>query len=73
MPVDAGGDGAQEAVLAFSRLPAAQPAIASGPKPAQPPKAPTPAERPRPEKAEEAKKPKRLFEGLRKLWARREN
>ena len=67
------GDGAQEAVLAFSRLPATQPAIPTGPKPAQPPKATAPTERPQSEKAKEAKKPKRLFEGLRKLWARREN
>lgn len=66
------GDGAQQAMLAFSRLPAAQqPAIPAGPKPT-PPKAPTQPERPKPEKAEEAKKPKRLFEGLRKLWGRRQ-
>ena len=67
------GDGAQQAQLAFSRLPAAQPAIPTGPKPAQPPKVLAPAERSQPKKAEEVKKPKRLFEGLRKLWARREN
>ena len=63
------GDGAQRALLAFSRLPATQPALAVGPKPAQAPKAPpvTPS-RPQPQKAEEAEKPKGFFEGLRKLW-----
>src|SRR3989338_804536 len=34
------GDGAQLSVLAFSRLPAAQPALPTGPKPAQAPKTP---------------------------------
>ena len=63
------GDGAQQALLAFSRLPAAQPAVTPGPKPAQAPKAPPAApSRPQPQKAEEAEKPKGFFEGLRKLW-----
>ena len=61
------GDGAQQALLAFSRLPAAaQPAVTPGPKSAQAPKAPPAApSRPQPQKAE---KPKGFFEGLRKLW-----
>ena len=66
------GDGAQQALLAFSRLPAVQPAMPTGPRSAQPSKAPAPSERPQPEKTEEAKKPKTLFEGLRKFWTRRE-
>jgi len=62
------GDGAQQALLAFSRLPAAQPA-APGPKPV-PKGPPAPAGAPaRP--VEEAKKPKGLFEGLRGLWTRK--
>ena len=66
------GDGAQQALLAFSRLPAVQPAVPEGPKPAQAPKpAPATPGRPRPEKPEAAEKPKGLFEGLRTLWTRK--
>ncbi len=68
------GDGAQIALLAFSRLPAIQPAIPEGPKPAQAPKTPTAPTRPVPEKAkkkEEGKESKGLFQGLRKLWTRK--
>ena len=63
------GDGAQQAVLAFSRLPVAQPA---GPTPTQKtapaPSAPKP---PKKDASEEAKKPKNFFEGLRQLWTRK--
>lgn len=66
------GDGAQEALLAFSRLPAARPA-APGVKPAPPSQAPpTPGQAPSPPRKEkEAEKPRGLFEGLRSLWTRR--
>ena len=59
------GDGAQRAVLALSRLPAAQPVKSTRPKgktPQPAPSAPEPAE---------AKKPKGFFEGLRGLWPRK--
>ena len=67
------GDGAQEALLAFSRLPATVPTAPAAPKPSaapQPTLAPKPkaAPQPAPHKAE---KPKTLLEGLRKLWTRR--
>ncbi len=63
------GDGAQQAVLAFSRLPALQPAIPAGPKPARAPtKAPA---APQAKKAEAPEKPKGFFEGLRTLWTRK--
>jgi len=62
------GDGAQEALLALSRLPAGRPAAPAGPPPAQAPT--TPTRRP-PEAAEAAKKPAGLFEGLRSLWTRK--
>ena len=66
-----GGDGAQRAVLAFSRLPAVQPAIPTTPKPAPAPKTSTPApQRPQPKPTHEAHKPKGLLEGLRNLWTR---
>jgi len=61
------GDGAQLAVLSFSRLPAAQPAVAAptGPKAPEPTAAaPTRVEAP-------PKKGRRLFEGLRGLWPRK--
>ena len=69
------GDGAQRSLLAFSRLPAIQPAAPEAPKP-QPtpkaPKAPPPAPRPVPQRTEEdVKKPKGLFGGLRRLWTRK--
>ena len=67
------GDGAQEAVLALSRLPAPQPAAAPGAKPAPAPQPATP-KRPQsaqPSKTEDADKPKGFFEGLRKIWTRK--
>lgn|SRR3989338_9086939 len=68
------GDGAQQAVLAFSRLPAVQPAAPQpGSKPVQAPKAPTSPERAKSAKAAEAKKAKKsFFEGLRKFWGPKE-
>ena len=69
------GDGAQRSLLAFSQLPATQPAIAEAPKAPPAPKAPrTPPlpPRPAPQRTEEdAKKPKGLFGGLRRLWTRK--
>jgi len=69
------GDGAQRSLLAFSRLPAIQPGVPEGPKAAPAPKAPKaapPTPRPMPQRTEEdAKKPKGLFGGLRRLWTRK--
>ncbi len=68
------GDGAQRAVIAFSRLPAGQPATSAAPRPAQTPK-PSPAAPQRPEparKPDESKKPKGFLDGIRKLWTRKE-
>ena len=66
------GDGAQEALLALSRLPVAQPSIPTGPKPARAPETPAAPKRPRPQQAEEApEKPKSFFEGLRSIWTRK--
>ncbi len=62
------GDGAQLAVLAFSRLPAMEPAK---PQPkAEPGRKPSAPSKPEPEKAkaEEGQKRPKFFEGLRKLW-----
>lgn len=65
------GDGAQRAMLAFSRLPAVQPpAPAAGPKGAPKPSAPPAPSRPKPEEPK-AKKPKGLLEGLRHLWKKK--
>ncbi len=63
------GDGASQALLAFSRLPAVQPARPEAPKPGQVPKPSAPT-RAKPERAPEPEKPKKFFEGLRKLWTR---
>ena len=65
------GDGAQEAVLAFSRLPVEQPAAPKTEKAAPAPKATPSPERPNPQ-APEPKKPKKFLEGLRHLWTRKE-
>ena len=63
------GDGAQRALLAFSRLPAIQPVPAQ--KSAGTPK-PTPEPtRPTQERSEASKKPKGLLDGLRNLWGRK--
>ncbi|MBI3011234.1 MAG: 50S ribosomal protein L17 [Candidatus Omnitrophica bacterium] len=61
------GDGARQALLAFSRAPAAHPALFAEPK--APPRTPSAPPRPKPATAKEAeKKPKGFFEGLRALW-----
>ena len=66
------GDGAQQALLAFSRLPATRPAPAAKPKPGEGPKAPsTPAPEAK-KPSEQAEKPKGLLQGLRSLWTKRQ-
>lgn len=65
------GDGAELAILAFSRLPAGQPALPTGPKPPHAPQVPAGPGRPQPEPARAAEKPKKFFEGLRSLWTRK--
>lgn len=65
------GDGAQKALLSFSRLPVQQPGVAEKPKTAapKPPSAPT---KPAPQRMEgPQKKPKKLLEGLRSFWSRK--
>lgn len=66
------GDGAQQALLALTRLPATQqPARPAPAKPSQPTRGPSAPARPEPGSAEEpGKKPKGFFEGLRDLWKR---
>ena len=65
------GDGAQQALLAFSRLPIEQPAVPSKSK-AEEPRTPATPKSPHPEKtAAESKKPKGFFEGLRNIWTRK--
>jgi len=66
------GDGAERVLLAFSRLPAVQPARPFAPPKGAPP-APTPGapQRPKPHEQEAPEKSKGLFEGLRKLWTRK--
>ena len=66
------GDGAQQAVLAFSRLPAVAPAPAAPTaKAAQKPTAPSAASETAKETPEESEKSKGFFEGLRGLWPRK--
>ena len=66
------GDGAQQALLAFSRAPAAQAERPSASKAAQAPRPPSSPQRPKPPTAEKPeKKPKGFFEGLRTLWTRK--
>jgi large subunit ribosomal protein L17 len=68
------GDGAQQALLALSRLPEgppgppARPRAAAAKRPS--PSAPAPSAAPGPETA---KQPKGFFEGLRRLWPRRKD
>jgi len=65
------GDGAQLAVLSFSRLPAVRSAQVSPPSGPKAPKAPEPSA-PGPKPATPTpKKSARLFEGLRALWPRK--
>ena len=66
------GDGAQNAVLALSRLPVGQPSLPTAAKPTETaPQAPTAPKRPQPQKTEDAEKPKTLFENLRNIWTRK--
>ena len=65
------GDGAQEALLTFSRQPALQPTTPASAKDAEPqPQAAASAEA-RPAKEGEGEKPKGFLEGLRGLWTRK--
>lgn len=66
------GDGAQQALLALSRLPAVL-APAKGQPPSEAPHATPAAPKRQPVKpaAEEKEKPKGFFEGLRKIWTRK--
>ena len=65
------GDGAQTAILTFSRLTLSQAAPLAGAKPAQgPQQAPVEPVRSQPKK-EKTDKPKGFFDGLRGLWSRK--
>ncbi len=61
------GDGAEQSLLAFTRLPAAKPAPSAGSQSASPSAPPST----KPQKTEKAKKPEGFFEGLRSLWTRK--
>ncbi|MBI4342874.1 MAG: 50S ribosomal protein L17 [Candidatus Omnitrophica bacterium] len=65
------GDGAEQALLAMSRLPAGEPAASSGPKPERAPQAPTEPKRPHAEPSKAEEKPKTFFEGIRNIWTRK--
>lgn len=67
------GDGAQQAVLAFSRLPATAQPVPTKPQPAKPEKPPAAPKAPQAKKSagEQPEKSKGLFEGLRSLWTRK--
>lgn len=67
------GDGAQQAVLALSRLPvSAKPAAAApGPKASPGPQAPDAPARPKASSSEAHEKPKTFLEGIRNLWTRK--
>ena len=65
------GDGADLALLAFSRLPASKPAGVSEPKGAQAPKVPPTSPGPQPKKPEAEKEPMGFFQGLRSLLTRK--
>ena len=64
------GDGAQQALLAFTRLPAVPPTQAAPSKASPPAGGPSAPARPAAAPAE-AEKPKGFFEGLRQLWRRK--
>ena len=68
------GDGAELALLAFTRQLRTEPAVRTARAPAAPPTKPTPApQRPSAPKPEfRAPQKKGLFEGLRKLWTRKQ-
>ena len=65
------GDGAQLALIAFSRLPAAQPALPTSRKPEPAPQAPAGPKREPEQSAEAEEKPKTFFEGIRNIWTRK--
>ena len=65
------GDGAQTALIAFSRLPVGQPAKPRAVRPASAPAAPNASGAPPSPNAEETKKPVGFFEGLRNRWTRK--
>jgi len=65
------GDGAQRALLAFSRLPVEEAAPVKA-KPEQPVKDAPPEAKAEPsEKTQKEKEPKKFLEGLRSLWKKR--
>lgn len=64
------GDGAQMALLSFSRLPAGQPAMPPTAKSAQP-QTPPSTKTPQPKPESEGEKPKGFFEGLRNMFTRK--
>ena len=64
------GDGAQQALLALSRLPAAQPA-GSAPQKGAAPQPPATPKAPQAPKARTEEKPKKFFEGLRSFWTKK--
>jgi large subunit ribosomal protein L17 len=66
------GDGAQTAMLAFSRLPAITPAApAAARRPAPSPDAPSTPSPTQPKPGDGEKEGKGFFEGLRNLWGRK--
>ena len=64
------GDGAQQALLAFTKLPTPELVKPATKTPLAPKPEPTP-QAPQAKAAEKAKKPKGLIGGLRDLWERR--
>lgn len=69
------GDGAEQALLAFSRLPAAPTPVPARPRPPAKPEQPSAAPRtvaPKRQAEETSEKRKGLFEGLRSLWTRKQ-
>ena len=65
------GDGAQQALLALSRLPAPKAATAPAAKPESAPKPFAGPKKPQAEPAESEEKPKTFFEGIRNIWTRK--
>lgn len=66
------GDGAQKALLAFSRLPAVQPAGPAAAKAEKPSKGPSGPQKPAAPAQETGKeKPRNFFEGLRDRWTKK--
>lgn len=66
------GDGAELALLALSRLPVGKAVAPTASKPEPTPQGPSAPKRPAaPEAADEEKKPKTFFEGVRNIWTRK--